>query len=44
MFRNHLLKVESLNQEKAFGGKNSKYDKNDKIYRDIAQLQIKISN
>ncbi len=43
MFRNHLLKVEGLNEQKAFGGKNSKHDKNDKVYRDIAQLQIKIS-
>ncbi len=44
MFKRHLNKVESMNQQKAFGGKNSKNDKNDKVYRDIAQLQVKISN
>lgn len=43
MFRNHLLRVESMNQQKAFGGKNSKHDKSDKVYRDIAHLQVKIS-
>jgi hypothetical protein len=32
-----------MNRDKAFGGKNSKYDKNDKVYRDIAQLQVQIS-
>ncbi len=32
-----------MNEQKALGGKNSQNDKNDKVYRDIAQLEAQIS-